>query len=180
MASRIEAFAITVPAGFGSTARNFLDIPFQEGTVSRLEMRIPPGPSGLVGVQIWHSQQRLIPWGGDTFIIGDNESYDWQLTDYPTGGFWTLCAYNSDIYDHTVYLRLHVDDRAQAAPTPVAIVPVEEQAPAPDAPIPDFGDSGDSGDGPVTDLGADPGPDFYDFVLSDGTAAPEESGEDFG
>lgn len=139
MADRIEPFAITVPAGTLSTAHAEFPLSFNDGRVDRLEIRIPPGPSGLVGFRIAHSGQQVIPYTGAEWIIGDNEPLDWDMDNYPTGGAWELWAYNTDIYDHTLYLRFHVTEIPGQAVTPVAPIPIEpigeaeEPEPSPEA-----------------------------------------------
>lgn len=132
MADRIEIKQVTVPAGTAETAAITTALPFQAGTVVRLEVTIPPGPSGLTGFQILHSGQRIIPFRDDAWIIADNERLDWQLARYPTGGAWAVRAYNTDIYPHTIYLRFHIDEFRAAEATVVTIVAIEEQSQAED------------------------------------------------
>lgn len=158
MADRIEVLSATVPAGNGSSARSFIGLPFQNGIVSRLEIRVPPGPSGLVGFQIWHSQQRIIPYGSDTFIVANDETLTFDLTGFPQGRFWTLCAYNTDAYDHSVELRFHVDEPVAAAPATPALVSVIEEAPAQSAGVPVAGEPEDPFADEPADVLADAAP----------------------
>jgi hypothetical protein len=46
----------------------------------------------------------VIPTGGG-YIITDNDSATWPLTGQPDGGSWEVTGYNTDIYDHSVYLQ---------------------------------------------------------------------------
>lgn len=148
MAQRIEAKEVTVAAGTLATAPAVTALPFADGVVTRLEIRVPPGPSGLVGFQVRHSGQRVIPYRDNTWIVTDDERLDWTLSEYPTGGAWQVAAYNTDVYDHTLYLRFHVDEIGAGVPAAPAIVPIIEAAPAqspsvenpdvPDVVIPDI------------------------------------------
>lgn len=130
MAQRIEAKAVTVPAGTAIAAPQVTALPFADGVVTRVEVRIPPGPSGLAGFQIWNSGQRVIPYRDDTWIVSDDDALDWPLTGYPTGGAWQFAGYNTDLYPHTFYLRFHLDEIGAPAPGVVPIVPIAEEAPA--------------------------------------------------
>lgn len=130
MAQRIEAKEVTVAASTLKSAPAVTALPFADGIVTRIEVRVPPGPSGLAGFQVRHSGQRIIPRRDDIWIVADDEPLDWSLSDYPTGGAWQLAAYNTDIYPHTFYLRFHLDEIGMAAPGAVPIVPVVQEAPA--------------------------------------------------
>jgi hypothetical protein len=126
VANRIEPFEVTVPAGTASSAPQRTSLAFPDGEAVRLEIRMPPGPSGLVGFQVHYSGQSVIPYRGSTFIKGDDERFDWDLERYPERGDWELLAYNTDIYDHTLYLRFHVVDRMSAVPRSVPILDIVE------------------------------------------------------
>lgn len=125
MADRIEPFTVTVPAG--TLAASFAEFPltFRDGRVDRLEIRVPPGPSGLMGFRLAHSGQSVIPYTGSEWIIADNESLDWDTDNYPTGGAWELWAYNEDVYPHSLYLRFHVTELAVSSTAPDVPIPIE-------------------------------------------------------
>lgn len=125
MADRIETPAITVPAGTLDTAPQTTALTLRDAVLERIEVRIPPGPSGLVGFAFLHSGQQVIPFVVGQWIIADNESLDWPVENYPTGNKWSVRAYNTDVYDHTLYLRLHFRELSQpilGAPQPILIV----------------------------------------------------------
>jgi hypothetical protein len=110
MAQRVEAPAVTIAAGVAASAPATTDLTWQPGRVVRIEVRVPPGPSGLVGFAIGHSEQVVIPRTPDQWIITDDESLDWGVAEYPTGAKWFVRAYNTDIYPHTLYFRFHLDE----------------------------------------------------------------------
>lgn len=125
MASRIEPFSVTVPAGTSSATP--LDFPttFNEGIVEKLEIIIPPGFSGLVGFKLVHSGTVVIPYQYDEWIISDSEKIEWTLQGYPTGSAWAVRAYNEDVYDHTMYLRYLVTENERytyVSATPLDII----------------------------------------------------------
>lgn len=129
MAERIESPTVTVPAGTLSTAPLTTALTWQDGRAVRVEVKIPPGPSGLLGFAIGHSGTVLIPRTAGQWIVADDESLDWDLAGYPTGSKWFVRAYNNDIYDHTLYFRWHIDELSTLVPqtvAPLVITPFAE------------------------------------------------------
>lgn len=127
MADRIETPTITIPAGTTIAAPQTTALALRDAVLERIEVRIPPGPSGLVGFAFLHSGQQVIPFRGGDWVITDDESLDWSTENYPTGNKWSLRGYNTDIYPHTLYLRLHFREILPLAPTagqPLSIVPL--------------------------------------------------------
>lgn len=122
MAERVELFAPTVTAGTAIATPATSTLSMAEGVLRRLEVTVPPGPSGLVGFRLLHSGQVVIPYRGNGWIITDDERIQWDLDGYPTGDKWALQAYNTGIYDHTLYLRFLVDE--VPAPLPGLMTPI--------------------------------------------------------
>lgn len=122
MADRIEVFEIAVPAGTAIATPQTTALSMIDGHVERIEITIPPGPSGLVGFRIIHSQQVIIPFSGNTWVIADDEKISWPISNYPVGNKWSIRAYNTDIYAHTLYFRFHILERvSEIAPYPAPI-----------------------------------------------------------
>lgn len=108
MAERFEFFDVTIPAGTAIATPQTTALAFDQGIVQRIEIQIPPGPSGLVGFRILHSTEVVIPHDSSRWIIADNDVIKWDTEGYPVGRAWALRAYNTDVYDHTLYLRFLV------------------------------------------------------------------------
>lgn len=126
MADRIELFEVTVPAATLQAAPTTTALTFQDGAVSAIEVVVPPGPSGLLGFQIWFSGQRVIPFRNNTFFKTDNEIIKWPIQGFPTTGRWQFVAYNIDVYAHTLQVRMLVDEVSRA---PAALPPLVPIAP---------------------------------------------------
>jgi len=125
MADRIEVSEIVVPAGTTIAAPQTTAVSFVDGVVERLEVVVPPGPSGLVGFRVLHSGQVVIPFSGNTWIVTDDEKLDWPLSNFPTGGKWSIRIYNTDIYSHTLFFRWHIEEiRSPLTPYPAPILEV--------------------------------------------------------
>lgn len=128
MASRIETFDVTIPASTPIATPQTTALNFNDGIIERLEILIPPGPSGLVGFRILHSGTTVIPYAYANFIIADNEVLKWDLENYPTGSAWSIQAYNTDVYAHTLYLRFFVIETQRYAFTAVTPIPITQAA----------------------------------------------------
>lgn len=110
MAERIELFQVTCPLGTAIATPQTTSLVMDDGELVRLEVTVPSGPSGFMGFRFRHSQQVVIPYKGSNWIITDDEKLSWDLHGYPTGSAWSIQMYNTDIWAHTVYLRLHINE----------------------------------------------------------------------
>jgi hypothetical protein len=132
MASRLEPFDVTIPAGTLQSAPVTIATPFDIAVVESLEILIPPGPSGLMGFQVRHGGSGVLPREDDRWIIADNAHLDWPTSDLPTAGDWAVRGYNEDVFDHTIYIRYLVTEIARVtrvADTPQEIVQPNQVAP---------------------------------------------------
>lgn len=126
MAQRIEIKTVTVPAGTPIAAPAVTSLPWRQGYPVQVELRIPPGPSGLVGVALAHSGTKIIPHDEDEWLITDNEPVIWPLTGYPTNAVWTVLSYNLDVYAHDFQVRMLFDELGSPA-LPALTAPALEQ-----------------------------------------------------
>lgn len=118
MAQEIREFAVLIPAGTLITAPLTTDISFPERTVTSVSYRVPPGPSGLMGWALTSAGTPVIPIQPGMFVVTDNQSDTWDLEGYLDSGNWQVTAYNTGLYDHTVYLTFLLDLPGSAS-TPV-------------------------------------------------------------
>lgn len=124
MAERVELFDVLIPAGTAIASPQITALPFNQGVVQRLEIIVPPGPSGLVGFRIRHSTQTIIPNTGNGWIIADNEQIKWDLERYPVGNKWSIQAYNTDVFEHTLYLRFFILETQRSTIERAVLVPI--------------------------------------------------------
>lgn len=124
MAQRTELFAVTVPAGTAQASPQVTALSFPDAVTEAVEFIIPPGPSGLVGWQLRHSGQFIIPRTANSFFVMDDVHQTWALEDYPVGNKWQVAAYNTDIYDHTLQFIFHVNELSQPVGTTPPLIPI--------------------------------------------------------
>lgn len=123
MATRIETSALLVPAGTPQSAPVQQNMTFTDGRVDAVEVIVPDGPSGLVGFQIGHSGQVIIPYDGVSFNVTDDEKIHWPLESFPEAQKWFIRAYNTGSYNHTLRFRWLITDVIMVATLP-PLVPI--------------------------------------------------------
>lgn len=109
-----------VPAGTTKAAPLVSDISFPAREVIAVSWRVPPGPSGLMGWALTSAGTPVIPIQPGAYVVTDNQSATWNLEGYLDSGNWQLTAYNTGLYDHTVYLTFLLDlpGVAEVSPPP--------------------------------------------------------------
>lgn len=118
-AAEIRSFTVTIPAGTQVAAPVTTSVSFPARVVTGVHWSVPPGPSGLMGWRLSMSGGvAVIPTGGG-WIIADNDADTWELLGQPDSGGWEVTGYNTDIYDHAVFLDFLLD---LPAPAPAASV----------------------------------------------------------
>jgi hypothetical protein len=125
VATRIETPQLTVPAGTPVSAPVSLPLYANRALLTHIDVRVPPGPSGLVGFTFWHSSRQVIPAVDGTWVVADDETVPFPLDGFSPWPNWTIKAYNTDVYPHTLYLRLHLDDSARSLPTRVQLAEIQ-------------------------------------------------------
>lgn len=109
MADELIQFACTIPAGTAITAPVTIPMSMDLWEVESIDVEVPTGPSGLMGFYLAIGDEPWIPHAMDEWIVWDNQSKNWSLSNQPTSYGWNLVGYNTGIYDHTVTVRFHVN-----------------------------------------------------------------------
>lgn len=116
MAQEVREFAVLVPHGTAIAAPVTVSIAFPERVVVRVSWRVPPGPSGKMGWQLTSAGTPVIPIQRGAYVVTDNQAGTWDLEGYLDSGNWAVTAYNTGVYDHTVYLTFELDLPGSGAP----------------------------------------------------------------
>jgi hypothetical protein len=109
-------FEPTVPNGTAKATPYATTLTTPNYEVQLIRWRVPPGPQGNLGWQLYYSGSIVLPQNG-LWVIADNESDKMELDELPTGGSWEFLGYNTGIYDHTVYLTFYMNPLTQAETT---------------------------------------------------------------
>lgn len=117
MASDVQAFEVTIPAGTLQSAPQITDLAMPPRMVTSVEIRVPSGPRGLVGFQLGAADAQMIPATPGAFVVTDDEVIVWPLENYIDSGAWQCIAYNLGQYDHTLRFRF-LCTVIDSAPTP--------------------------------------------------------------
>jgi len=145
MSREIRAFECVIPAGTAKAAPVTFSLAMPARIVDQIDIRIPPGPNGLMGFQLTSSGAQIIPYNAGAFVVANDERLTWPLTNQITSGAWALTGYNTGQYDHTVYVKFLLSLPGQpAGPGGADLIPADlissdgAEAAAPE-PIPDTG-----------------------------------------
>lgn len=105
MAREVRTFAVTTPAGVTADDPQVTHLVMPPRVVTRIRVRVPPGPRGVLGVALANAGTAVIPTGtGSGWLVTDDETLAFPLAEYITSGTWDLLSYNSGAFPHTVYL----------------------------------------------------------------------------
>ena len=126
MATEVRSFAVTIPANTAQAAPVTVDTSFPPMEVQAVRWKVPPGPSGLMGWQLTVGGHQVIPLNLGAWIVADDDGDTWQIESLPDSGAWSVTGYNTDIYDHAVYLDFLLAPLGTAAPSGAAATPAPD------------------------------------------------------
>ena len=102
---RLYTLTATIPANTTAASPYNLAFPLEDNYLKYIRFIVPPGPSGLMGFRILWANQQIVPWGNLSWIVTDNEQFTIDVDSYMTYTGVVFQGYNTDIWQHTVYLR---------------------------------------------------------------------------
>lgn len=139
MAQEIRQFSVTLPplGSVGAPVTYSLQQPPRN--VLGVEVQVPDGCNGAVGWQLMNSGQVVIPFDRGEFVVANDQTFAWDLHGYIQTGGWSLLAYNTGFYPHTLQIRYLLDalGTPEASPPPT-IISADQLAPVPDPSLVDF------------------------------------------
>lgn len=124
MAREVYRFAVSVPAGTLQAAPQVTALTMPSRVVSRVAVKVAPGPHGLVGFQLASGGVQMVPVNQGQFLTPDGETLSWDLSGYPTTGAWQMIAYNLGSFAHTLEVRFEADPVPDTA-SPLLPVPLD-------------------------------------------------------
>lgn len=127
MANEVREFQVTTTAGVGTAATpHVTPVPLPPGrVVSQVELFVPPGPRGELGVALAVGGEQALPFERGTYVVTDDDHIVWPLSSFPTSGSWSVLTYNAGQYAHTIRVVFLVTVPAlvkgQAPQVPIAV-----------------------------------------------------------
>lgn len=122
MADRLEWFAVVIPAGTPQSVPVVIPCVFNDGSVVEIDVKVPPGPNGNVGFFVGAGGSQYVPRTPGSFIVPDNDYFTWPLANAITSGSWSVTAYNTDIFDHTIQVGFQVNETGTAHMSQVSLL----------------------------------------------------------
>lgn len=109
MASEVQTFTCTVPAGTVQASPVTIDLTMPPRTVRRIEWFVPSGNRGLLGWAIGAAGVPIIPRNAGAWIVAEAVDRGWDFETPVNSGAWQFFGYNTGAYAHSVYLRFLLD-----------------------------------------------------------------------
>lgn len=108
--------SIATPANTAKATPLVTRMRVTRGVVYQVDVMFPPGPSGLVGVRIFHEAEQVWPTDADEFFYGDNTLVTFQesrlFTIDPLQ--FSVKTFNLDTaFEHTVQVRIGIADQRE-------------------------------------------------------------------
>lgn len=109
MATEVHQFTVTIPAGTTKAATFSENLSLDNRVIESIDLEVPAGPAGLMGFYIARAGQQVIPFEDGQYIVWDDRSASWQLSEQPTAQGWQIVGYNTGVFDHAVVVRFHTN-----------------------------------------------------------------------
>lgn len=122
---RIYYEVVTVPPNTPATTPTVVSILLEDAELKEIDCRIPDGHCGLTGIRLLQSQQQIWPWANNSYFVGNDDKLNIPYDDQIQASGIVANAYNTDIFQHSFYLRFTITD----LPLPGEEAPAEVAAP---------------------------------------------------
>ena len=106
VATEVHTFPVTIPAGTTQAAPLTFSLAMPPRQVVEIDVLVPPGPRGEVGWAIGAAGVPVLPAEAGAYIVTDDEVIHWPLESQINSGAWQMFAYNTGLYNHTLYVRI--------------------------------------------------------------------------
>lgn len=108
---RIYQADFTVPAGTAIAAPVSQPVVLADAHLETVRFIIPDGHAGLTGLRITWAGTQIFPYNTGTWLISDDEVFDWPADQEVTANGLSLAGYNTDIFAHTFHVRFQIGPR---------------------------------------------------------------------
>lgn len=125
---RLYLLTVTTPANTTALGELLTDWPLEDSKLGTVQIITPDGHNGLTGIRIIKSGQQIIPWGADSHLVMNAEDLTIPFNDEMQSTGLVIGTYNTDVFDHTHYLRAVITDLPEpGAPVqqPLTLIPLQ-------------------------------------------------------
>jgi hypothetical protein len=119
---RLYYQTLVVPAGTAITAPASQAWPLEDNELANIHVTVPDGHCGLTGFRILQAQQQIVPFANSQYLVANDEKIDYPFDDEITSTGLVLEGYNTDIFQHTFYVRALVKNLPLPGENPPAEV----------------------------------------------------------
>lgn len=110
MSDRLEWFSVTVPANTPVATPVVIPCVFNQGLVIEIDVKVPPGPQGNLGFFIGAGGSQYVPRTRGSYVVPNRDYFIWPIANAVSSGSWSVTAYNTDIFAHTIQVAFHVNE----------------------------------------------------------------------
>lgn len=142
--TRYYSQSITAPANTPIAAPVSITPVLETNHLCAIEIDVPDGHDRQTGIQFLNNGTVIIPFSQNGFIVANDHYFNIPFDDDVTQGDITVRAYNTDVFDHTFYVRFVIQNSASplaanvvSAQIPGTVTPGSDQAVAGLAVTPD-------------------------------------------
>jgi hypothetical protein len=126
---------VLAPAKTPITAPVSIPVTLETNHLERIEVDVPDGHDRQTGIQFVSNGTVIVPFSANGFIVANNHYFEIPFNDDITAGDIIIRAYNTDIFDHTFYVRFVMSNsqlpaaaNVVSAQVPGTVAPGADQA----------------------------------------------------
>jgi hypothetical protein len=126
MADRFYQLTVTTPANTAKAAPKSTTWTLEDAYLTTVTFIIPDGHNGFTGVRVKMSQQEIMPWSNNDWLVANAEKVEIPYNGAISASGIVVETFNTDVFDHTHYLRAIITDNAPASTAtapPLSLIP---------------------------------------------------------
>ena len=130
MSYQVRQFTAVIPANTAKASPVTINLATGYWEIDSIDLEVPSGPAGLMGFQLWIGGGQWIPYEAGEYIVWDDITYSWAMSDQPVGQQWSVVGYNTDpVNNHQVTVRFHISQVDQGNTVPAINITTVPTAP---------------------------------------------------
>lgn len=109
MGAEYRSWTVTIEPGSSPGDWQVDELTMPARVVRAWSVRVPPGPSGLVGFAFASAGVRVLPWNAGEWFILDGQDVTFPVTRQIDSGAWQVWTYNLGVFTHRLHFRAELD-----------------------------------------------------------------------